>query len=886
MKVTKEDRLERIEKLIEQLRGCSDRETIARLGQIEHDWLFDNYPASSAGTFISSEYIPAIEQAFPLSDGDELVRNEIWQKVNGKLIKRHLVVETLKPTKEEWVERNQPVVESTVTRINSKLPLDPSPLIKKAESMLSSDSWAIVAAALIFLTGRRASEIAWCGKFSPSGEKKLLFNGQLKKGKIETEPFEIPTLIDAERVFQAYNRLRYLQQTKTKILRIPSAKEAASKTNNQINQAIRKHFSDDLQAPSDRKRKTKQLSAGNLRAAYGKIAAHFYCPEECEPILFVAKILGHQCENYSTESLATTIHYYTYRIVNVNKENEIATRVPDCKGTLEQVTNSEASDLREVFVSNSQVSERSLEQVTDSTVKDRNLDEVTNFPVNKGTLEKVSNSQVSDLREVFVSNSEVNDLREGEVSNSEVSKGPVVEVTDSQINKGNSEEVPSCRNDRNLDEVTNSQVSKGTKDEVTKERLNDRSFDEVTNSPVNKGTLEQVSSSEVSKGTKDEVTNSEVSDLREGEVTDSQINLRSFEQVTNSTVNDRPLEQVNDSQINLRSFEQVTNSTVNDRPLEELPDRKGDRTLEQVSNSEVKNQEEVSNSPCPLPPAPLPRRDDAISGTMLAARLGVQLPTVGRSRKKGEDRFLEWSGKLDPDGISWKFVKRGKLKSTGHDRNVDIYIPIGNLNISNKVTQIDPLPIKQGGLEVLNKLRLASQLNLGSSNPTEQLSNLLGWVENKLNEDETRERLYYQGNKEELLTTAIESLTEQVKRASDIIESNLLPIQEITSSQKPVPEQKAEELDPDTAPNPVVLAAKNSRSEKLARDDRTTKTLIRLETEELKSTIEALNTSIALKQSAIVKEKKKRSKANTDTIELWEKEIRSLKRSIEFLNSQ
>ena len=789
MKVTKEDRLERIEKLIEQLRGCSDRERIESLGQREHDWLFDNYLASSAGTFISSEYIPALERAFPPSDGDELARNEIWQKVNGELIKRHLVVETLKPTKEEWDKRNQPVIESTVTRVNGKLPLDPQSLIKKAESMLSSDSWATVAAALILLTGRRPAEIAWCGKFSPSGEKSLLFNGQLKKGEIETEPFEIPTLIDAERVFQAYNRLRYLQQTKTKILRIASAKEAASKTNNQINLAIRKHFSDDLQVPIDRKRKTKQLSAGNLRAAYGKIAAHFYCPEECEPILFVAKILGHQCENYSTESLATTIHYYTYRIVNVNKENEIATRVPDCKGTLEQVTNSEASDLREVFVSNSEVSERSLEQVTDSTVKDRNSEEVTNFPVNDRTLEKVSNSQVSDLREGEVSNSEVSDLREGEVSNSEVSKGPVVEVTDSQINKGNSEEVPSCRNDRNLDEVTNSQVSKCSKDEVTNSRLNDRSFDEVTNSPVNLRTIKQVSSSEVSKCSKDEVTNSEVSDLREGEVTDSQINLR--------------------------SFEQVTNSTVNDRPLEELPDRKGDRTLEQVSNSEVKNQEEVSNSPCPLPPAPLPRRDDAISGTMLAARLGVQLPTVGRNRKKGEDRFLEWSGKLDPDGISWKFVKRGKLKSTGHDRNVDIYIPIGNLNPSNKVTQIEKGPENVDRL-LLNKLsRIASQLNLGASNPTEQLSNLLGWVETKLNEEETREQLYCQSNKEELLTTAIESLTEQVKRASDIIESNLLTIKEIPSSQKPVPEQKAEELDPDTAPNPVVLTAENSRSDKL-----------------------------------------------------------------------
>ena len=271
--------------------------------------------------------------------------------------------------------------------------------------------------------------------------------------------------------------------------------------------------------------------------------------------------------------------------------------------------------------------------------------------------------------------------------------------------------------------------------------------------------------------------------------------------------------------------------------------------------------------------------------TMLAARLGVQLPTVGRSRKKGEERFLEWSGKLDPDGISWKFVKRGKLKSTGHNRNVDIYIPIGNLNISNKVTQIEKGP-ENVDRKILNKLStIASQLNLGASNPTEQLSNLLGWVETKLNEAEKTEQETTSDNKQIALTGAIKSLTEQVKRASDIIESNLLPIEEIPSNQKPVPEQKAEELDPDTAPNPVVSAAKNSRSDKLASNVSTRETLNRLETEELKFTIEALNTSIALKQTAISKEKKKRSKVDNKAIELWQKEIESLERSIEFLTS-
>ena len=248
---------------------------------------------------------------------------------------------------------------------------------------------------------------------------------------------------------------------------------------------------------------------------------------------------------------------------------------------------------------------------------------------------------------------------------------------------------------------------------------------------------------------------------------------------------------------------------------------------------------------------------------MLAARLGVQLPTLGRSRKKGEDRFLEWSGKLDPDGISWKFVKRGKLKSTGHNRNVDIYIPIGNLNLSNKVTQIEKAPKNVDRL-VLNKLStIASQLNLGASNQTKELSNLLGWVENKLNEETEQE---ITNNKQVALTCAIESLTEQVKRASDIIESNLLKIQGIPSVQNPVPEP-----------------SENSTGDLEATNVSTKETLNRLETEELKSTIDALNTSIALKQSAISKEKKKRSKANLETIKLWQQEIKSLERSITFL---
>ena len=52
----------------------------------------------------------------------------------------------------------------------------------------------------------------------------------------------------------------------------------------------------------------------------------------------------------------------------------------------------------------------------------------------------------------------------------------------------------------------------------------------------------------------------------------------------------------------------------------------------------------------------------------------------------------------------------------------------------------------------------------------------------------------------------------------------------------------------------------------------------------VQSTIDALHTAIALKRSAISKEKKKRSKSNPATIALWQAEINRLTKSIDFLS--
>ena len=54
---------------------------------------------------------------------------------------------------------------------------------------------------------------------------------------------------------------------------------------------------------------------------------------------------------------------------------------------------------------------------------------------------------------------------------------------------------------------------------------------------------------------------------------------------------------------------------------------------------------------------------------------------------------------------------------------------------------------------------------------------------------------------------------------------------------------------------------------------------------DITASIEALTTAISMKQIAISKESKKRSKADTITIAKWEKEIESIERTISYLKS-
>jgi len=62
-------------------------------------------------------------------------------------------------------------------------------------------------------------------------------------------------------------------------------------------------------------------------------------------------------------------------------------------------------------------------------------------------------------------------------------------------------------------------------------------------------------------------------------------------------------------------------------------------------------------------------------------------------------------------------------------------------------------------------------------------------------------------------------------------------------------------------------------------------TVEKLDSEDRSAAIDALNTAISMKQIAISKESKKRSKSDTLTIAKWLKEIESIERTIAYLKS-
>ncbi|MGF1485822.1 MAG: hypothetical protein ACFBSE_01780 [Prochloraceae cyanobacterium] len=184
-----------------------------------------------------------------------------------------------------------------------------------------------------------------------------------------------------------------------------------------------------------------------------------------------------------------------------------------------------------------------------------------------------------------------------------------------------------------------------------------------------------------------------------------------------------------------------------------------------------------------------------------------------------------------------------------------------------------------------------------------QFDQLLDWAEEKLTTERSLARQSNSTNNEELLVKAIETIA----KFSENLNNTLVPLTEelkLINQQKP-PAPNNEELDRHQSANETIESIQETKIQPPATpvedpiappieneqelDSQPTPTtdnhdrLSKLNDSDLSSTIDALNLAISIKQSAIAKEKKKRSRKDDRTIDLWLQEISAIKRSIELL---
>jgi integrase len=193
-------------------------------------------------------------------------------------------------------------------KISNPRPVALLPLLREYQRLLQSNDLYELAIALSGVTGRRFSEVIAKGQFESAGEYKLAFSGQLKTK--ESSSFEIPTLFPSEQILKAIARFRQIPEIAA--VKEETIKVLNNKFNPTINNRIYQLFQEKgLIAPLEGETK---VTIHNLRALYGEIATHFFCPTRNQFPQFLDQNLGHV---KSAGNLSNALsHYFRYQLVD------------------------------------------------------------------------------------------------------------------------------------------------------------------------------------------------------------------------------------------------------------------------------------------------------------------------------------------------------------------------------------------------------------------------------------------------------------------------------------------------------------------------------------------------------------------------------------------
>jgi hypothetical protein len=185
-------------------------------------------------------------------------------------------------------EREEARIEGSSLRKNGSGPLavprllHPETMVEKAAFLLGSDAWEEVVVGLTVTTGRCLREIMKTGVLSPYKRYSLLFSAELERLDEVVGPFELPTLVEADRVIAGWQRVRTARSCAQM-----SEEEVCERYRPLVRASARKQFAELVALERDADGYTPLL-----RHVYAAIATRYYCPQHVSAQWFEAHVLG------------------------------------------------------------------------------------------------------------------------------------------------------------------------------------------------------------------------------------------------------------------------------------------------------------------------------------------------------------------------------------------------------------------------------------------------------------------------------------------------------------------------------------------------------------------------------------------------------------------
>ncbi len=215
-------------------------------------------------------------------------------------IRLHIANRYLKKDRESSQFRSQELKEHSDIKRREPRYFYSEDVIKKSVVLLDHTSYTGLSLGLMLLTGRRMSEILHSGNFEYIADDRVMFSGQLKTREsptAKTYPFSIPVLCDANKIIEAFKRLRAMPEIAA-IKNIVGCNRKAG----MIGAQCKAHY----------KSLIKECIPKDLRAAYAQICLVYKRNEkrtDYEP--YFADILGH-----ATDDLDTSKKYKIFELLD------------------------------------------------------------------------------------------------------------------------------------------------------------------------------------------------------------------------------------------------------------------------------------------------------------------------------------------------------------------------------------------------------------------------------------------------------------------------------------------------------------------------------------------------------------------------------------------